>query len=384
MSLAPTIEERTVSTFVELNNGFHEKMFNKLFDEKRDSMVYSPYSVNFIMTMLYRGMDGETREEFERVYGLHRDSGNLIQDFVKFDRTIQHKNLMSANAIFVDNQYRQHIKKDYLDRISDAARFSLKGCDFRGNHEEERDRINEWVSNNTNGLIEDLLANNSLSEETKSVLVNTLYLKMKWSYPFSRSFERDFTRLDGTTKKVDMMAMDHDEYMQYYENDSLQMLMMPYRMESSRGSQFSMGIVLPRKGQEFSLTSTSDVEDMIGKVQFHRESVNVHVPKFTTEFSVDLVDMYKEFGMETLFDDFNCNLGRLTSKNDLVVSNIIHKAKIIVDETGTEAAAATAVEMCLGESASIKEPKDFIANRTFQYFIVHNQTKTILFSGVYN
>lgn len=384
LETAPTREERTVSTFVELNNNFHEKMFNKLFDEKRDSMVYSPYSINFIMTMLYRGMDGETREEFERVYGLDRDSGNLIQNFVKFDRKIQHKHLMSANAIFVDGQYKENIRKDYLDRISDAVRFTLKDCDFQGNHEQEREMINEWVSNNTNGLIKDLLSDNSLSEDTRSVLVNTLYLKMRWVNPFSRSVERDFTRLDGTTKKVDMMVMDDEEYMQYYENDSLQMLMMPYRTESQSAGQFSMGIILPREGQEFNLTSTSDVEDMVGKSQFHRELVNVQVPKFTTEFSVELVDMYKEFGMKTLFDDFKCNLRRLTSENDLVVNKIIHKAKIIVDEMGTEAAAATAVEMCLGAAASIKGPKDFIANRTFQYFIIHNQTKTILFSGVYN
>jgi len=366
---------------VKVNNNFNDKLFRELFNQKRDTMVYSPYSINFIMTMVYQGMDGETRREFERVYGLKEDGDHsrVFDGFLSFDKSIQSDQLKSGNAQFLDQTYQTQITEEFMNRLAKAD-YSVELCDFVNNSSGETTRINEWISERTNGLIPNLLGDGDLNCETRLALVNTLYLKMRWMFPFYDSWDRDFTKMNGETTQLKMMYMEDSERMEYYEDNDRQVLLLPYKFENFY-QQYSMGIILPKTTGEFELVD--NVEDYVEDAK--RTLVTVSIPKFESEYKVELSQVFSDFGLRTAFEKGNCDLSKLTKANDLYIDKIIHMAKIIVDEDGTEAAAATAVLCCnecyMPESV---QPKVFRADHTFQYFIMHNKTRTILFSGVFN
>jgi serpin B len=360
-----------------MNNTFHDKLFAEIFEQKADSFVFSPYSINYIMTMVYQGMDEQTKKEFENVYILPNINYKLINDFITFDQLINHEDLKTANAQFVDESYTSTIKKDFLLAM-DKAKFSFNMCDFKHKSQVEREKINTWISKQTNNLIPNMLSKDSIDSNTRIVLVNTLYLKMNWYYPFKSSIGYDFKKLDNSIINVNMMNMKASVKLNYYEDEIMQMVLLPYMSKSSISGNFSMGIFLCK--QQFDIIT--NITHFVNKA--NNENVNVKIPKFETEFDIELNNIYKKLGMNTLFDEDTCNLNRMTNANDLYVSKIIHKAKIIVDEKGTEACAVTAIEMLRKSKMREKPSKSFIADQAFQYFIMHDQTKTILFSGVFN
>jgi serpin B len=363
---------------VEVNNNFHMKLFKELFQQEQDSFVFSPYSINFIMMMVYQGMDGQTKKEFEAVYGLPENNEMMIKGFLEFDNEIQHEQLRTANAQFIESSYEHSLKKEFTTVLKDA-KFALNLCNFITDANVERTKINSWVSDKTNNLIPEILSEGSLSSDTRMVLVNTLYLKMEWIYSFSNSHNSDFVRMDNSTKKVELMKMNAPHNFPYYEDECHQIVLLPYESKSFVAGDFSMGIILQKnKGK---IDPVFDFDSIIRNTQ--PELVDVRIPKFTTEFDIELSKMYKKFGLISAFDETNANFGKMTKTNDLYIDKICHKAKIIVDEQGTEAAAATAVMTLFGCSLP-KKSKYFTADHAFQYFIMQNQSKTILFSGVFN
>tara|TARA_Y100000310_G_scaffold327463_1_gene393895 strand:+ start:240 stop:1367 length:1128 start_codon:yes stop_codon:yes gene_type:complete len=363
---------------MEMNNSFHTRLFKELFDQERDSFVFSPYSINFIMMMAYQGMDGQTKKEFEEVYGLPRDNQRLVEELMAFDRRIQHDQLKSANAQFVERSYQSFIKEEFMRRTYLTFDF----CDFRNYSEAERERINEWVALNTKKMITEICSKGTIRPLTCMVLVNAIYLKMKWTYAFSNSVRRDFTKMDNTMERVNMMKMWEEKDLAYYEDDVIQMVLLPYRSTLTDTGSFSMGFILPKEKGSFE--PVLNVVNYVNQVK--TESVDVKIPKFEIEYNVNLSELYKKLGLKTAFQEGKCNFGKMTEVNDLYITKIIHKTKIIVDEKGTEAAAATSICIfnMLDSSFDVQGPKYFTADHTFQYFIMHDQTKTILFSGVFN
>jgi serpin B len=357
-----------------MNNTFHDKLFAEIFEQKADSFVFSPYSINFIMTIVYQGMDKQTKKEFENVYNLSTNN-NLINDFIEFDHLINHADLKSLNAQFVDTLYASSIKKEFKNTLK-HANFSPYASDFANNHEKERKKINTWVSKKTNNLITNMLPQNSIDSDTRIVLVNALYLKMNWIHPFKTSNNHKFKKLDNSTINVNMMNMADPVNLKFYLGKIMKMVLLPYKSKSSPSNTFSMGIILQQSSKPI-----GNIMHFVNEAT--TQLVDVKIPKFETEFDIELNDIYKKFGMNTLFDEDKCNLNRMTHTNDLYVSQIVHKAKIIVDETGTEAAAVTALVM-KNEMYMMTSAKSFIADQAFQYFIMHDQTKTILFSGIFN
>jgi len=182
----------------------------------------------------------------------------------------------------------------------------------------------------------------------------------------------------------------------YFEDNDVQVVSLPYckfnpnldhnNYETSVPSDYesngySMYIVLPKiKGND----TLYNVDSYLGRMEI--EETIVTIPEFETEFSVVLNDTFKNMGLESLFRPDTCDLGNMIQNpKDLFVSQIIHKAKIVCDTKGTEAAAVTVMVMenCCA-SIETKKTKEFIADHAFQYFIVHDKSDTILFSGVYN
>lgn len=371
-----------------VSNTFAFKLLNKLYDEEEGgSIVFSPYSINFIMSMLYRGMDGNTKKEFEKIYKLNEliqlpyQLSYIFVDYDLFQKCKSNGELHTANMINIEASYKDNIKDKFISLLN-YKRFEFSLRDFKVSPDKSRKDINDWVSNQTKSNINNLLPPNSITNETKMVLVNTIYLNMKWYYEFVKLMTNDFKTISNELIKIDYMTHKNPVQIPYYEDDDVKIVSIPYKNPNNKGTNgFSLKILLPTDQNHFELF---DVNNYL-KHKLFMKNIQVILPKFTIETSLELKQTFEKMGFQTLFND-SCNLGKMNIVDDIKVDEIYHKAKIEINEQGTEASGATAVVM--KTKSAIKHRKnDFIlfnANRTFQYAIVNDITKSILFSGVFN
>ena len=271
---------------------------------------------------------------------------------------------------------------DKFISLLNYKRFEFSLRDFKVSPDKSRKDINDWVSNQTKSNINNLLPPNSITNETKMVLVNTIYLNMKWYYEFVKLMTNDFKTISNELIKIDYMTHKNPVQIPYYEDDDVKIVSIPYKNPNNKGTNgFSLKILLPTDQNHFELF---DVNNYL-KHKLFMKNIQVILPKFTIETSLELKQTFEKMGFQTLFND-SCNLGKMNIVDDIKVDEIYHKAKIEINEQGTEASGATAVVM--KTKSAIKHRKnDFIlfnANRTFQYAIVNDITKSILFSGVFN
>jgi serpin B len=225
------------------------------------------------------------------------------------------------------------------------------------------DSVNNWINENTNGLIPSISDNLSLSD---LVLVNTLYLRTAWSTAFEEYATQEgyFKTLSGNTVKKDFMHQ--QDSFRYYEDEN---------------GKF---IILPMKGGINAVFILGDIDNVIEKMsEAAYEEVAVTIPKFETETSLSesqLVDFCIARGAETAFTS-DADFSLMSDDSQFFISDIIQKTKIKVDEDGIEAAAATAIIMETA-CAEINDVKEFTADEPFKYMILTNSdSPELLFYG---
>uniref|UniRef100_A0A671K5E7 Serpin B6 n=1 Tax=Sinocyclocheilus anshuiensis TaxID=1608454 RepID=A0A671K5E7_9TELE len=272
--------------------------------------------------------------------------------------------LSLANRLYGEQSY-QFVEKF----LSDAKRYyeaGLEEVDFKKNSDAARVDINKWVEKNTQGKIKDLVPQGTIDAMTRLVLVNAIYFEGNWE----EKFPKDATR-DGQFKlnKTQTKPMNS------------QVLELPYV-----GKNLSMLIILPNEIQdettglqklEKALTYEKLMEWTRPEVM-HQQEVEVSLPRFKMEETYDMKSLLISMGMEDVFDGQKVNLSGMSPNNDLVVTKVIHKAFVEVNEEGTEAAVANGIVM---EGCSLWIPPVFNADHPFLFFIRHNRTKSILFYG---
>ena len=236
----------------------------------------------------------------------------------------------------------------------------------------------QWVSDQTSGQIDDLLPFNSVDYNTRLVLTNAVYFMAEWSQKFdsSNTSDRDFKKLDGSTVSVPTMRMSNAGF-KFKQFGKYKLLELPYK-----GQRIVMDIILPDSGQleQFeSELSSLDISDLLNGLS-STEMGLISIPRFEfTTPSISLSTAFNKLGMILPFSrsaDFS-----LISVDGLYISEIFHKAFVKVNETGTEAAAATAVVMIQRSIHPVDLRPEFIADHPFIYVIRDTQTKAILFMG---
>jgi serpin B len=208
------------------------------------------------------------------------------------------------------------------------------------------------------------------------VLTNAIYFNGKWVYPFAENATDDapFTLLDGST--VTLPLMHETAALRYAQGSNYRAIELPYR-----ASKMAMLIVLP------DLESHEEIEEQLSYdllhtivEQLHPQTVRLGLPRFTFDSQFSLSHALAELGMTTAFSPATADFSGMTGHRDLFISDVLHKAVVEVDETGTEAAAASAVVMRLS-SAIVDEPVELLIDRPFIFVIRDNGTGTILFVG---
>ncbi len=380
---SPDAGQTEISELVDGNSEFAFDLYRALKDEE-GNLLYSPYSISAALAMTYAGARGETAQEMADTLHFTLPQNRLHPAFNWLDLELAERGEEAEGKD--DKPFRLNIvkaiwgQKDYsfldefLDTLAENYGAGLRIVDFVNETEKSRVTINEWVEEQTEGRIEDLLPQNSIDALTRLVLTNAIYFNAAWEYPFEDAATADgtFRLLDGGEVTVPMMQQ--CERFRYGEGDAYRAVELPYD-----GNELSMVILLPDLDEFEAFENNLDAATVDAIIQsMATRQVGLSMPKFEFDSTFGLAETLQGMGMEAAFDAGQADFSGMTGGRDLFVSDVIHKAFVSVDEKGTEAAAATAVPMSL---TSMPQIATMTIDNPFIFLIRDIQTDAVLFVG---
>ena len=344
------------------------------------NLFFSPFSIFTALAMTWAGARentavqmAETLHFTEKPAQFHRAIGDLISQLNAVQKETDVE-LSIANAIWAQKGYQ--FLDEFFRIVQQSYQADLKQVDFSSAAESARQAINAWVEQQTNEKIKDLLPPKVLNALTRLVLVNAIYFKGFWDNQFKSrdTREMEFWLLTEDAVKVPMMHQEHQ--FGYWENDSLQIMEMPYKEES-----LSLIVLLPKeKTGIIDLEQKLNFENMMAwQSRLRKRKVIVFFPKFKIESQFSLGQTLALMGMPDAFDPELADFSAMVGHKELYISAVIHKAFLEVNEEGSEAAAATGV--VVGVTSIAPSPPIFKADHPFVFFIRDNKSQSILFLG---
>ena len=341
-----------------------------------NNTVFSPFSIWSTLAMTSAGAEAETLQQMQQALFLpSKNSHDVAGGWSKSLKNIASVGMKVANHLW--GKQGLTFQPAFLKIIEQQYGAGLVTLDFPGDPDGSRRHINQWVADNTEGKITDLVGPGLINPDTRLVLTNAVYFKGRWARPFNASNTRkeSFTLATGKAVKPEMMSKLVTA--SYMENYRLQAIKLPYQ-----NGDMAMIVVLPRKTEQLNDPAflTSDGFANVLAEMNVEERVDIKLPKFEAAAKVLLADNIKAMGMVRAFTGY-AQFG-LMSDSPLFISEIVHQAWIKVAEEGTEAAAATASVMALGAMPMNKvEPKLFIADHPFLFFVIDDRNGGIVFAG---
>nr|XP_023020182.1 alaserpin-like isoform X1 [Leptinotarsa decemlineata] len=372
---APT-EEDAVQEFTDGNHRFSANLYKELTKVKSGNMVMSPFSAQTVLALTHEGARGESAEEMVSGLSLPSTNEKIQQAFKSFLPKLAsaHKDLKlsTANKVYVGQGVK--LEDEFKQVAENIFESGAETVNFASNVEAAA-KINSWVEDRTERRIKNLIDPVSIGGDTKMVLVNTLYLKGRWQSPFYRyrTAKRTFHVSKDETVEVDMMGQ--TEYLKYYENSALKAKFLEM---SYSGGNVSMVFILPNDIDGLPALE-QNMDALLAPQPFELRRVDVKIPKFKIETEIEMIPILEKLGIKKIFDGEKADLSGLSSTNKhLVISKVIQKVYIDVNEDGTEAAASTAVVAVL-TSMPLPPSGHFIADHPFAFYIKCNGV--ILFVG---
>ena len=371
-----TVEGATLKTL-------DEKLLDYISERQSGNFVFSPLSFKYAYALMLAGAEGKTRAELLSALGLNDESEldaalEAVYEFAeKFDGSSgfnggdmsseeAEKAVLSmkiANSVWT-REGSGGVKDGYKDKIE---KYKAEYFDFDSRSVVKK--ANDWVMEKTSGMIPRILPDGTDGDAITMMLINALYFKGVWVKAFKeeKTVKGDFTTAAGSKVKKDYMQTVDMIY--YYSDDDTQLVIVP--LQHNAGVTFVIG-------------STERINEKISKAEKH--NVNLAVPKFELETSLEhneLCDFLKACGVSDAFG----SAADFSGMNDggVYVESIIQRAKLGINETGVEGAAATDV-IYLG--SMMEEPVEFKADRPFSFFVVadtnadvHYRDYEVLFEG---
>ena len=380
---SPDVDDTDLTMLVNGNSAFAFALYQAL-READGNLFYSPYSISLALAMTYAGACGETAQQMADTLHFVLPQNRLHPAFNGLDLELGCRGegakgkdgegfrLNIVNAIWGQEDY--EFLSEFLDLLAENYGAGLRILDFASAPEESRITINNWVSDQTEERIKDLIPQGLIDALTRLVLTNAIYFNAAWQYPFNEDLTRDgsFYLLDGGEVTAPMMRQ--TESLCYDEGERYQVVELPYD-----GGELSMVILLPALGQFKAFENMLDAQrvgGIIGKLE-HRQVI-LAMPRFEFESSFGLKKALTVMGMPVAFSG-GADFSGMTGNRDLFIADVVHKAFVSVDEAGTEAAAATAVVMEL--TAVPGEPVEVTIDHPFIFLIRDIETGAILFVG---
>ena len=382
----PLATDSELSDLVRGNNAFAFGLYQKLREEESGNLFYSPYSISLALAMTYAGARDETERQMSNALHFTLSQDKLHPAFNALDLQLASRGegsrgqdgkgfqLNIANAIWGQQGY--DFLQNFLDKLAENYGAGMKIANFIEAPENSRATINDWVAHQTEDKIKDLIPPDAINILTRLVLTNAIYFNAAWLYPFDEkaTAEGDFHLLTGNIK-VPMMRQTEPQPFGYAKGTGYQAVELPYD-----GSEMSMIILLPDKGtfDPFENALNAELVSQISK-DLRPEHVALTMPSFEFEAQFALGATLKKMGMSDAFDPQLADFSGMDGTKDLYIFDAFHKAFVLVDEKGTEAAAATAV--VIGIESAPPPPIVVAVDRPFIFLIRDIATSTTLFVG---
>ncbi len=363
---------------VESDNTFGLNLFKEVREmSNKENIMISPLSVSIALAMTYNGAAGDTKTEIEKVLQLNgltpEQINNSYEALIKALKSLDKDVVFEiANAIYYKTGF--DVKQPFLDINSNYYDAEVNSLNF--NLPSALVAINGWVNEKTHQKIKKILE--ELSPDARMVLLNAIYFNGIWAVKFDETGTKlhPFYKNDGTNNEV--ATMHKEGKFEYTLNELFDAVKLPYG-----SGQYNMIVMRPAKGK----TSHDIINQLTAETwqQFTEEfvpveHVSVSMPRFKFSFDIGLNEVLEKMGMVKAFNAQKADFSNI-SDDDLFISKVIHKSFIDVNETGTEAAAVTAVVVT---STSIGEEKKkiyFNVNKPFVFAITEKDTGAILFIG---
>ncbi|GAA6077131.1 alpha-1-antitrypsin homolog isoform X1 [Tachysurus ichikawai] len=357
------------------NADFAFSLYNKLSnqaDAKGKNIFFSPLSISMALSMLALGAKGETHSQIFSTLGyssLTEDQVNEAYEHLlhMLNHSQEAMLLETGGGLAVREGFKPADKflKD-LQHIYHAEAFTV---DF-SKPDIAVQEVNKFIAKKTKDTIIDMVK--ILNQDTIMVLINYIYFRGKWEKPFEvdHTHKADFHVDENTKVTVDMMKRTGRYDIYHDVSNFTSVIKVPYKGNTS------MIIVLPDEGKMEEVDKHLSKEDLkYWNDKLFRSSVDLYMPKFSISASSCLGDTLTDMGIVDAFSD-NADFSGMSENTKLKVSKVLHQAVLKVDEKGTEASAATTIEIM-----PMSLPDTINLNRPFLVFIVEESTKSILFMG---
>ncbi|MFV0634550.1 serpin family protein [Demequina sp.] len=355
-----------------------------------ENTAVSPSSIGLAFGMADAGASGQVSLAIEQTFALPGEGDERLAAFNAYEQRlaiapgtkgedadgheVELPMVTIANKVFTDTAFTPSV--EYVETVQRWFGADAQSIPLRTDPGAAADTMNDWISDQTNGLIKDLYDADSFSDASRLELLNALYMKAQWRDELTPEHTQDwgFTRLDGSRVEVPMMnatvtasgAMQGDGYVAgalAYAGDALEMV-----------------VIVPDEGRFAEVRDRLDpaLMEEIDAGWSPSAAFTVLVPRFEAATRVDLRDVMEDtMGIEGLFD----TEGLDGIAPDLVIGSAIHATKVIVDEEGTEAAAVTGIGVEAAGAMVPAESIDVVAERPFLYVIRDIDTGASLFVG---
>jgi len=363
----------------ESSNQFGLTLFGKIAEtEANENTFISPLSVSMALGMTYNGADSTTLEAMHETLGygdltiqeVNESYLSLITLLTDIDPDVIFdiaNSIWCREGFYVENSFIS-TNQNYFDALVQSLDFSRSDA---------ADIINTWVSNNTNGKIEEIVTP-PIDISTIMFLINAIYFNGNWTYEFDpeNTVTAPFFLTDNSQIDCRMMSYKCDH--PYFANDQFQAVDLPYG-----NGNFRMMIILPY--------SNIDIDGFIADIdntawntwlnQLEKTEINLYLPKFKLEYKNELNNELSAMGMEIAFDPTNADFSGINPDIQLYISKVKHKTFIDVNEEGTEAAAVTSVEIDFTSIGDGDLTPTMRVDHPFIFAIHEINTGTILFIG---
>ncbi len=399
---APVIGTAQVQSVVDANTTFALNLYGQLATNS-GNLFFSPYSISTCLAMLYAGAGGNTEQQMSQVLGFGTNQQQFaslfgrLQADLETDQQTNAIELNIANALWTQKGF--PFLPAFLHTANNQYQANVKQADFATEADAVRLEINNWVAQKTQNKILNILPAGILDANTRLVLANAIYFLGAWTTSFEETNTMTQPFYLSSTTFVEALLMHQPLFagngdplevtFNYMDNwdwlpaggyniptDGFQAIELPYA-----SNQVSMVILLPSHadglGQLEQQLSTSFLSDMLS--QMVPQPVEIYLPRFTLESSFDLTDTLAALGMPDAFTPGVADFSGIDGNTDLFVGFVLHKAWGQVNESGTEAAAATTVGGGFGSvpGGSLV----FRADHPFLFLIRDTRTGSVLFLG---
>ena len=361
---------------IESGNSFAFDIFMKILSGagENENVMISPLSISYALSMTLNGADGATRDSMLKALRMNGITPDEINDSYKNLTgallSVDKRVLISiANSVWVEKNFT--VKKSFTDILTNY--YDAESRSFDINDAAAPDKINVWIEDKTNGLIKEMI--DKLEDNTVMLLINAIYFKGKWKSQFdkSKTVEMPFFKSGGNQVEVPMMKQKND--FRVHEGDGFVVAEFPYGQ-----GNFVMDIIIPNDQSGFNntLAMISDENYTSWINQMNKRETDLSFPRFKYGFRKKLKDTLTDMGMGIAFTD-GADFSNINDMYDLLINDVAHQSFIETNEEGTEAAAATVVE--IGLTSAPPTPLVLKLDHPFIYIIRETTTNTIIFMG---